>query len=46
MNDKKRTGDTLTLVLPAERGRCMLYPVGAGELKEWIACCDGEVTGV
>ena len=46
MNDKKRAGDTLTLVLPAERGRCMLYPVGAGELKEWIACCDGEVTGV
>ena len=46
MNDKKRAGDTITLVIPAERGRCILYPVPAGEVKDWISCCDGEVTGL
>ena len=44
MNDKKRAGDTLTLVLPAERGRSVLYPVPAEDLAGFIACCDGEVT--
>jgi len=45
MNDKKRNGDTLTLVLPAARGRSALYPIPAAELTSFIACCDGEVTG-
>ena len=45
MNDKKRRGDSLTLVLPAERGRSILYPLPVMELPGFIACCDGEVTG-
>ena len=44
MNDKKRAGDTITLVIPKERGRCVLHPIAAGDLAGWIACCDGEVT--
>ena len=46
MNDKKRRGDTVTLVLPEARGRCRLTPVKITELGELIHCCDGEVTGV
>ena len=46
MNDKKRKGDTLTLVLPVRRGQSSLYPIPAGDLPGFIACCDGEVTGV
>ncbi len=46
MNDKKRRGDTLTVVLPEARGKCMLYPIPAAELAGLIACCDGEVTGL
>ena len=46
MNDKKRKGDTITLVLPAGRGRSVLRPVPAAELSGFIACCDGEVTGI
>lgn len=45
MNDKKRRGDSITLVLPEARGRCRLLPVPAEELGELIRCCDGEVTG-
>ena len=45
MNDKKRRGDTVTLVLPEARGRCRLAPTPAAELAELIRCCDGEVTG-
>ena len=44
MNDKKRKGETITLVLPSGRGRSILYPVPAYELFQFIACCDGEVT--
>ena len=46
MNDKKRRGDTVTLVLPVARGKCRLAPVAMSELGEFIQCCDGEVTGV
>ena len=46
MNDKKRKGDCLTLVLPVKRGQSVLYPIPANELSGFIACCDGEVTGV
>lgn len=46
MNDKKRRGDTITLVLPEKRGGSRLYPIPAAELEAFIACCDGEVTGV
>lgn len=45
MNDKKRKGDTLTVVLPTGRGRSELFPIPAAELAGLIACCDGEVTG-
>ena len=45
MNDKKRRGDTLTLVLPKARGESRLYPLPAACLGDFIACCDGEVTG-
>ena len=44
MNDKKRSGDTLTLVLPVRRGECRLHPIPAAALEGFIACCDGEVT--
>jgi len=45
-HDKKRQGDTITLVLPSARGRCVLHPLPAEELANFIACCDGVVTGV
>lgn len=35
LSDKKITGNTITLVLPAEIGRCMLHPVPIAELGEW-----------
>ena len=44
MNDKKRRGDRITLVLPEKRGSSRLYPLPAAELEGFIACCDGEVT--
>ena len=44
MNDKKRQGDALTLVLPEKRGESRLYPIPAANLAAFIACCDGEVT--
>ena len=46
LNDKKRQGDRITLVLPVRRGRSELYPLPTGELASFIACCDGEVTGL
>ena len=46
MNDKKRRGDRITLVLPEKRGKSRLYPIPAAELGGFIACCDTEVTGV
>ena len=45
-NDKKRQGDILTLVLPCARGQSRLHPIRAEELADFIACCDGEVTGL
>lgn len=46
MNDKKRKGDTITLVLPVKRGQSALHSLPARELANFIACCNGEVTGV
>ena len=46
MNDKKRRGDSLTLVLPSARGKSVLHPIRAAELADFIACCDGTVTGL
>lgn len=34
--DKKRMGETLTMVLPEEIGRCQLVPVDVGRLPEWF----------
>lgn len=45
MNDKKRRGDTITLVLPEARGRCALVKTAVNDLEDMIRCCDGEVTG-
>ena len=46
MNDKKRRGDRITLVLPEKRGMSRLYPLDADRLADFIACCDEEVTGL
>ena len=46
MNDKKRRGDSLTVVLPARRGECALVTVPAAGLAGMIACCDGVITGM
>lgn len=46
MNDKKRRGDNMTLVVPEKRGTCRLITVPCGELAGWTECCDGTVTGV
>ena len=46
LNDKKRRGDRITLVLPEARGKSRLYPLPVSELGAFIACCDGEVTGL
>lgn len=36
LSDKKRAGDTITLVVPREIGRCELVKVPVDQLKEWI----------
>ena len=36
LGDKKRQGGTLTLVVPAEIGRCVLHKIPVEELKSWI----------
>lgn len=46
LNDKKRRGDQITLVLPEARGRSRLVPVPVSELEAFIACCDGRITGM
>lgn len=46
MGDKKKQGSTITLVLPTERGKCGLHPMPAADLAEFIAPCEGVVTGV
>ena len=46
LNDKKRRGDSITLVLPVKRGRSVLYPLPVSELAGFIACCDGRVTAL
>ena len=37
LSDKKRTGGTLTLVLPTKIGHCRLYPVEVGQLEKLVA---------
>ncbi len=35
-SDKKRSGDTLTLVIPYGIGDCRLYPLPAADLQAWL----------
>lgn len=37
LHDKKRRGDTLTLVIPESPGKCVLKTVAVGKLEEFIA---------
>ena len=37
LSDKKRTGGTLTLVLPEKIGRCRLHPVPVAQLEQLIS---------
>lgn len=46
MNDKKRRGDRITVVLPQARGSCRLVTLPAAELESLIAPCDGVMTGI
>lgn len=36
LGDKKRHGDTLTLVVPTDIGKCILHPIAVEELPDWI----------
>ena len=36
LGDKKRSGDTLTLVIPTGIGTCRLHPIPVEELVQWI----------
>ena len=36
LQDKKRSGDTLRLIVPEAVGRCRIQPVPLGELEEWL----------
>lgn len=36
LSDKKRQGDTLTLVVPQTIGRCILHQISTDELPRWI----------
>ena len=36
LGDKKRRGDTITLVVPVERVRCILHPIPIEQLQNWI----------
>ena len=36
LSDKKRRGDTVTLILPTQLGKSVLYPVKADELTDWF----------
>lgn len=43
LSDKKRQGDTLTLVLPTDVGSCALYPTNVAALpKLWRMAMEGE----
>lgn len=46
MNDKKRQGARLTLILPQRRGKCVPHEIEADALEGFIAPCEGIVTGV
>ncbi|MCL2427000.1 MAG: 3-dehydroquinate synthase [Oscillospiraceae bacterium] len=34
--DKKRTGDTITIIVPCEVGKCMLKKIKVDDLRDWI----------
>ena len=36
LGDKKRQGDTLTLVVPTKVGECILHTIPVSELSDWI----------
>ena len=36
LGDKKRRGDSVTLVVPRAIGDCMLQPVAVSDLPQWI----------
>ncbi len=36
LSDKKRSGGTVTLIIPRKIGQCDLFPVSVNELKDWI----------
>ncbi len=36
LGDKKRRGDTLTLVVPKAIGECILHPISVTELPRWV----------
>lgn len=36
LGDKKRRGDTITLVVPVEKVRCILHPIPIEELLDWV----------
>ncbi|MCL2402116.1 MAG: 3-dehydroquinate synthase [Oscillospiraceae bacterium] len=40
-SDKKRNGDTITLIFPQEIGKCVLRDVKVSDLKRLIACGTG-----
>ena len=40
LGDKKRRGDTITLVVPVKKDKCELHPVAIEELPEWIVTND------
>ena len=36
LSDKKRSADTVSLVIPKEIGSCEIIPVSINDLKQWI----------
>ena len=44
LNDKKRRGDKITLVLPEAIGKCVLKTVDVAELPAWFAKGTGEAS--
>ena len=38
LQDKKRTGNRIHLVLPERIGRCLLHPVGIDDLADFVHC--------
>lgn len=38
LGDKKRRGDTITLVVPVEKDECKLHPIPVEQLLDWCHC--------